>query len=71
MEIYLTAGLILSALIGISLGLIGGGGSIIIVPVLVYVLGVEAHHAVDMSLTVVGVTSMIGVAFTTSGVRSN
>ncbi|MEP9412331.1 MAG: sulfite exporter TauE/SafE family protein [Candidatus Brocadia sp.] len=62
MEIYLAAGLILSALIGISLGLIGGGGSIIIVPVLVYVLGVEANHAVDMSLTIVGVTSMIGAA---------
>lgn len=62
MEIYLAAGLILSALIGISLGLIGGGGSIIIIPVLVYVLGVEAHNAVDMSLTIVGVTSMIGAA---------
>lgn len=62
MEIYLATGLILSALIGISLGLIGGGGSIIIVPVLVYALRVEAHHAVDMALTIVGVTSMIGVA---------
>lgn len=62
METYLAAGLILSALIGISLGLIGGGGSIILVPVLVYILGVEAHHAVDMSLTIVGVTSLIGAA---------
>lgn len=61
-EIYLIVGLILSALIGISLGLIGGGGSIIIIPVLVYILGVEAHHAVDMSLTIVGVTSLIGAA---------
>lgn len=52
----------MSALIGISLGLIGGGGSIIIVPVLVYVLGVEAYHAIDMSLTIVGVTSLIGAA---------
>ncbi len=62
MEIYLIAGLILSTLIGISLGLIGGGGSIIIIPVLVYVLGVEAHQALDMSLAIVGTTSLIGAA---------
>ncbi len=53
-------GLILSAVIGLSLGLIGGGGSIITVPVLVYVLGVEAHEAVGMSLAVVGATSLVG-----------
>ena len=62
MEICLTAGLILCAFIGISLGLIGGGGSILIIPVLVYVLGVDVHHAIDMSLTIVGVTSIIGAA---------
>ncbi len=62
MEINLLAGLALSALIGISLGLIGGGGSIIIIPVLVYLLGIEAHHAIDMSLIIVGVTSLIGMA---------
>lgn len=60
MNIYLIAGLILSALIGLSLGLIGGGGSIITVPVLVYVIGVEVHEAVGMSLAVVGGTSLIG-----------
>ena len=43
MNFLLILGLILSGLIGLSLGLIGGGGSIITVPVLVYVLGVEAH----------------------------
>lgn len=53
-------GLILSAAIGLSLGLIGGGGSIITVPVLVYVLGVRAHEAVRMSLAVVGATSLTG-----------
>jgi uncharacterized membrane protein YfcA len=58
----LIVGLILSAAIGLSLGLIGGGGSIITVPVLVYALGVDAHQAVTMSLAVVGVTSLIGVA---------
>lgn len=60
MELQLALGLFLSALIGLSLGLIGGGGSIITVPVLVYVLGVEAHEAVAMSLAVVGGTSLVG-----------
>lgn len=60
MDLYLIIGLILSAAIGLSLGLIGGGGSIITVPVLVYVLGVPAHEAVGMSLAVVGATSLVG-----------
>lgn len=59
-ETYLIAGLILSALIGITLGLIGGGGSTITVPVLVYVMGIEAHQAIGMSLAIVGMTSLIG-----------
>jgi uncharacterized membrane protein YfcA len=53
-------GLILSAAIGLSLGLIGGGGSILTVPILVYFLGVETHEAVGMSLAVVGATSLFG-----------
>lgn len=53
-------GLILSAVIGLSLGLIGGGGSILTVPILVYFLGVEPHEAVTMSLAVVGATSLFG-----------
>ena len=57
---FLILGLILSGLIGLSLGLIGGGGSIITVPVLVYLLGVEPHDAVGMSLAVVGATSLVG-----------
>ncbi|MEO5579522.1 MAG: sulfite exporter TauE/SafE family protein, partial [Gemmatimonadaceae bacterium] len=50
----------LAALIGISLGLMGGGGSILTVPVLVYVLGFAAKPAIAMSLPVVGVTSLVG-----------
>ncbi len=53
-------GLVLSALIGLSLGLIGGGGSILTVPILVYLLGVSPHEAVSMSLAVVGATSLLG-----------
>ena len=47
--------------IGISLGLIGGGGSILAVPVLVYVMEVPAKSAIAMSLVIVGVVSLIGV----------
>lgn len=53
-------GLILSGLIGFSLGLIGGGGAILAVPILVYVLGIDARAAVAMSLAIVGATAAIG-----------
>ncbi len=56
----LVLGLVLSAAIGVSLGLIGGGGSIITVPVLVYVLDVAPHRAIGMSLAVVGSTALVG-----------
>ena len=54
-------GLVLSLAIGISLGLLGGGGSILTVPVLHYVLGVAAHDAVSGSLLVVGATSLVAL----------
>lgn len=50
-----------SLLIGLSLGLIGGGGSILTVPVLVYLLGVEPVLATAYSLFIVGLTSAVGV----------
>jgi uncharacterized membrane protein YfcA len=50
-----------SLLIGLSLGLIGGGGSILTVPVLVYLLGVEPVLATAYSLFIVGFTSAVGV----------
>lgn len=59
MNLFLILGLFLSALIGLFLGLVGGGGSIVTVPILVYALGVEPHDAVGMSLTVVGGTSLV------------
>ncbi len=58
----LALGLALAALIGLSLGLLGGGGSILTVPVLVYVLGYAAKPAIAMSLPVVGVSSLVGAA---------
>lgn len=48
------------ALIGLSLGALGGGGSILTVPVLVYGLGQSAAQATTGSLVVVGVTSLAG-----------
>ncbi len=54
-------GYIASVLIGISLGLIGGGGSILTVPVLVYLFGVNPVLATAYSLFIVGTTSLVGV----------
>ncbi|MFI7575736.1 sulfite exporter TauE/SafE family protein [Micromonospora sp. NPDC049497] len=51
----------LAVLIGISLGLLGGGGSILAVPLLVYVADLPAKEAIATSLLVVGVTSAVGV----------
>ena len=47
-------------LIGVSLGLIGGGGSILTVPVLVYLFGISPVLATSYSLCIVGITSMVG-----------
>lgn len=47
-------------LVGVSLGLIGGGGSILVVPILVYLFGVESVLATAYSLFVVGITSLVG-----------
>lgn len=56
----LILGYIGALLTGISLGLIGGGGSILIVPVLVYLFGVSPSLATAYSLFVVGVASIVG-----------
>lgn len=52
--------LALAVLIGVALGLLGSGGSIVTLPVLVYVAGIPAHQAVGMSLAIVGGTSALG-----------
>ncbi|MDB4915638.1 MAG: hypothetical protein JWM95_3282 [Gemmatimonadetes bacterium] len=58
----LILGYSLAALIGLSLGLMGGGGSILTVPIFVYVLGYDPKLAIAMSLPVVGITSLVGAA---------
>ncbi len=53
-------GFVASVLMGLLLGLIGGGGSILTVPILVYLFGVNAVLSTSYSLFVVGLTSLIG-----------
>src|SRR6478735_4657991 len=56
--IVLTIGL--AAFVGVALGLLGGGGSILTVPLLAYVAGLDAKQAIATSLLVVAVTSAVG-----------
>lgn len=51
---------VLAAIVGLSLGLIGSGGSILTVPILVYVLGINPVLATAYSLFIVGATSLVG-----------
>ena len=60
MSLTLALVLLLSVVIGLSLGVLGGGGSILTVPILVYVAGLDAKEAIAASLFVVGVTSAAG-----------
>lgn len=53
----------LSVLIGLSLGLLGGGGSILTVPILVYAAGLETKDGIATSLLVVGATSVAALLF--------
>jgi uncharacterized membrane protein YfcA len=53
-------GYILAVIVGISLGLIGSGGSILTVPILVYVMGVNPVLATAYSLFIVGSTALVG-----------
>lgn len=57
-------GYISAIIIGITLGLIGGGGSILTVPVLVYLLGIDALLATSYSLFIVGTSSLVGAVKT-------
>jgi len=47
-------------LVGVTLGLLGGGGSILTVPILVYLLAINPVTATAYSLFVVGTTSLVG-----------
>lgn len=60
MEITQLLGYIGALLIGVTLGLIGGGGSILTVPILVYLLYINPVTATAYSLFIVGITSLVG-----------
>ena len=53
-------GYVMALAIGLSLGILGGGGSILTVPIFVYVMGYTAKQSIAMSLVVVGATSLVG-----------
>jgi uncharacterized membrane protein YfcA len=59
MEIMLVSAYLCAVLIGITLGMIGGGGSILTVPVFVYLLKLDPQLATSYSLFVVGVSSLV------------
>jgi uncharacterized membrane protein YfcA len=60
MDSFVIIGFAAAIVIGISLGLIGGGGSILTVPVMVYILDIDPVLATAYSLFVVGSTSLVG-----------
>lgn len=59
MTLTLALTLALAVLVGLSLGLLGGGGSILTVPILTYVAGMDPKEAIAASLFVVGATSVV------------
>ncbi len=61
MNIVIVIGHIFAIAIGLSLGLIGGGGSVLAVPIFIYVMGIGTKEAIAMSLIIVGTVSLIGV----------
>jgi uncharacterized protein len=60
MEFSQIIGYVLAVLVGITLGLIGSGGSILSVPILVYIMGIEPVLATAYSLFIVGTTALVG-----------
>ncbi len=60
-EFTLIIALVLAVLVGVSLGLLGGGGAILTVPILTYIVGMEPREAIASSLFIVGVTSAVGM----------
>ncbi len=61
MDAGVWVGLGLAVIVGISLGLLGGGGSILTVPILTYIVGMNPREAIAASLFIVGVTSAVSM----------
>ena len=60
MEFHYLLGLLSGGLVGLLLGATGGGGSLVAIPLLVYVVGVPVQNATAMSLIVVGYSALFG-----------
>lgn len=60
MEISQIIGYVLAVFVGMTLGMVGSGGSILSVPILVYVMGIEPTLATAYSLFIIGTTSLVG-----------
>ncbi len=56
-----TVAVVVGLLVGLSMGALGGGGSILTVPVLVYLLGMDTTAATTGSLIIVGITAVFGM----------
>lgn len=61
MDLSLVFTFVLALIIGVSLGLLGGGGAILAVPMLTYITGLEPVQAIPTSLLIVGVTSAVSL----------
>jgi len=59
---HVALSVLFGALIGLSLGLVGGGGSILTVPILVYAIGQPVQAATTTSLAIVGLNALVGMA---------
>lgn len=59
MTTFVVAALI-GAFVGLSLGLLGGGGAVLIVPSMVYLLNVDEHTALATALIIVGINALVG-----------
>jgi uncharacterized protein len=57
---HIMSAVLLGAAVGFSLGLVGGGGSILTVPLLVYVMGEPVSEAIGTALAIVGVNALVG-----------
>ncbi len=53
----------LGVIVGIALGAVGAGGSILTIPLLVYAMGVDVHSATGTSLLIVGASALVGTTF--------
>jgi hypothetical protein len=69
--VTVTIALALGAVIGVVLGLLGGGGSILAVPALVYGVGLDLKQAIPVSLIVVGIAAAVGAVPNCVPAKSN